>query len=106
MLTKMTLSAQELEVIEAQCDLRIRNVERRQLLDVMHDHARLVDSTAKTVLTQMVFALSVFVPAILPCLRAIKAPCEFLCHVYHQRKRPSLCPVLCVLTLSYLLERK
>lgn len=67
-LPQVTFPAQKLEVIEAQCDLRIRNVEWCQLLDMMHDDTRLVDPATKTVLAQMMSALSVFVPAILPCL--------------------------------------
>ena len=89
MFPQVTLSAQELEVIEAQCDFRIRNVEWCQLLNVMHDDARLIDPTSKTVLAQMMFALCIFIPAILPCLRTVEAPCEFLCHSYHQHKRTS-----------------
>ena len=68
MFPQVTLSAQELEVIEAQCDFRIRNVKWCQLLNVMHDDARLIDPTSKTVLAQMMFALCIFVPAVLPLL--------------------------------------
>ena len=95
MLTKMTLPAQKLEVIKAQCDLRISNVEWCQLFDVVHDDARLIDPTSKTVLAQMMSALCVFVPAVLPLLRAVEAPCKIFSHIFTPTQKDEPCPSLC-----------
>lgn len=76
----MTLPAQKLEVVEVQSHLRPMDVHRRQLLDVMHDHARPVYSFTHTVLTQVMHTLCVFVPAVLPGFRTVEAPREFSGH--------------------------
>ena len=92
----VTILTKSNEVIEVQGDLRTMDVRRRQLLDVVNFLCRFVDPTSQAILTQIVSTLHVFIPARLPRCRTIKLFRKLSCHNYHQRKRPSVCPVLAV----------
>ena len=81
MFLRVTFSAQQLEVVKVQSDLWYVDCHRIDLDLVMHDHARLIYPLAQTVLTEMVLALCVFVPAILPRLAAIELSREWFSHL-------------------------
>lgn len=91
-LLSVTLSTQQLKIVEVQSDLRPVYVRRCQLLDVMHDHARLVYSFTHTVLTQMMSALCVFIPAVLPRLRTVEFSSERFSHLSDQAPPVALRP--------------
>ena len=76
----MTFPAEQLEVVEAQRDLRTPDRYRIQLDFVMHYLARLIDPAPQTILAEVMRSLCVFVPAILPGFRAVESPSELLSH--------------------------
>ena len=72
----VTFTTHQLEVLVVQGYLRVLDVHGCQLLDVMHDDTRLVDTTLDTVLAEVANTLSVSISALLPRLRMIEALSE------------------------------
>ena len=76
----MTVSTEQLQVLVVECYLRMIDVHRSDFNLMMNNLSRFVYALLQTVLTKMMNLLCVFVPAVLPCLRTVKALCELFRH--------------------------
>ena len=76
----MTRTTYSLEIIKVKRDLRTLDRDRIYLDYVMNYLRRFIDSFTQTILTKIMSPLHVFVAALLPRLRAVKLPGEFLSH--------------------------